>query len=174
MENILEELKDEPFNGESIDKILEGKTKIIAYEDLAKFKNIDDLFGTFSSVCILFPIAETFGHWTCIIKHGKYDEHKTWIEFFDSYGFYPDKQWDYINPLYQKPHYLSRLLANSKYPVDYNNIKLQADDVVTCARHVVYRISMKNLPLERYQRMLMNFKKLSPDEIVCMMTNFMK
>jgi hypothetical protein len=164
MENILKSLQKDSFSGRDILRILDGKTKIISYDMLSDMKNIDDLFGEFNSVCILYKTQPNYGHWTCVLRH------RNSVEFFDPYGYFIDDQFNYIPEEHKLPKYLSNLILNSGLNVEYNDEKLQGDTTATCARHCCMRIAMKNIPIDNYCAMMKNFRGMKPDEIVAMMT----
>ena len=72
---------------------------IISYKQLAKYKNINDVFNNSDIVILFFEEQEEhnneIGHWQLLMK----DDDK--IIFFDSYGLLPDqcKKWLSINNL---------------------------------------------------------------------------
>jgi hypothetical protein len=167
MERVISELKKESFSGADILRILEGKCTILHYPMLEHVNSIDELFTTNNSVCILYKTAPDYGHWVALLRH------RNSIEFFDSLGYFPDEEFDFISEDMQCPRYLSQLLVDCPLDIEYNDKKLQSKTASTCARHCVYRICMKNLPLKRYQSMISNFRDMTPDELVTMMTSMM-
>ena len=155
--------EEKALSGSDITKLLNGKTKIIKYSELAKINDINELLFGYNSCVILILTKENFGHWVCLTKHD------TNLEFFDSYGHFID------DPVYFKqntayfrhknnqdfPH-LTWLLLKTDYDLSYNEIPFQKSEpnIATCGRHVVCRIMNKKMNLYDYHKVL---KKISPD-----------
>lgn len=100
---------------------------------------------------ILYQVTKNTGHWTLL--------HKTpeGIEFFDSYGYQPDKQFNHIS--YQQPHYIAKLLLTlhkSGYNINYNEYPFQESKpgINTCGRHVLIRHMYSHLPIKKYKEKL--------------------
>lgn len=138
-------------------KRIAGKgSKIITYPQLKKYKSIEQLFGKNNKIIILYVHDETptdlTGHWDALIKHPNS------IEFFDSYSFQPD---DILNlksnedrkDTKQEHNFLSKLLYESKKPVEYNEFQYQDtnDDINTCGAHTAIRCRFSDIPLTQYQ-----------------------
>jgi hypothetical protein len=142
-----------------IRKVMKGKTKIIPYTDIYKFKSIDQLLYPYGHVFLLYLTKPNYGHWTLIFKY----PHKNEIHFFDSYGYKPDTEFKFVKDMeFRKKskqiyHYLVHLLLNStkKYTVSYNHFQLQDHNkkgkrhVATCGRWALARILNNNL--DEYQ-----------------------
>jgi len=103
------------------------------------------------------------------------------LEFFDSYGFFPDSEKKYIGELFllasdQKKNTLARLLydASYKYVVEYNNYRLQNRSglIATCGRHVISRILLKDMNIDEYNRFLHSFPGLTPDDVVTIISEY--
>ncbi len=94
----------------------------------------------------------------------------------DSYGDKPDEIFKYIPKKIRQKYnftgkpYLSKLLINSPYKIEYNEIQGQKDGegIATCGRHCIFRILLKDLPLETYQAIMQMF---DGDELVTKLTN---
>ena len=82
----LETLKRTPLGDNDISNYLDGKTKIVKYNEIPNYKNILELLSPFNNVVILLETQQDFGHWICIKRIGNM------ISFFDSYGDFPDQQ----------------------------------------------------------------------------------
>lgn len=50
----MSDIKNLPLSSEDIKKLLNGKTKIILYPDLKKYKDIDSLLYPYNNVVILY------------------------------------------------------------------------------------------------------------------------
>lgn len=160
-----------------INNLLEGKTKVLTYKSLPYFRNINQLLEPYKNFVLLYMSSNNFGHWCCIIKH--HDR----IEFFDPYGGknIPDKELDSINDKIknitnQNYPYLTKLLYDTGYPIEYNNYEFQQHgrDINTCGRHCAVRIFFKNLLLDEYYELMRKISQktnLSYDKIVTIMTN---
>ncbi len=150
---------DYSLSSNDILKLIDGKANLISYDSVYKYKSLDDLLGPHKVCIILYLTEHNYGHWVCLIKHGK--KH---IEFFDSYGTIPDDQLKSIDKdireLYNQDHtYLIRLLLDSGYKVEYNHDQLQKYDTNTnsCGRHVAVRIIFKNMSLKKYTKMVKSY-----------------
>ena len=169
MNDILDEYKKKPLSNKNILKLLDGKTKIVLYPQLKKYKTLDQLLYPYDSCVLLYMTKENFGHWCCVIKI----DDKT-VEFFDPYGTFPDDQLKMIPEYFRKvsgqnyPH-LTWLLYHSPYKLTYNHHKFQKNgaDVQTCGRHCATRILLKEMPLKQYIEL---FKGANPDDIVTFLT----
>jgi hypothetical protein len=163
------------LSDKDIIKLLKGRTKVVIYPELANYITIDDLVGKYGSAVILYINSKTgdYGHWCAVIKHADR------IEFWDSYGIKPDREFDQIDENTRKQFnfpdkpYLSKLLLNSKYKIEYNHEQLQKydDKIATCGRWVVLRILLKDIPLNRFIQMMKSVPNMTPDEVVTFLTN---
>jgi hypothetical protein len=153
--------------------------KMIEYNDLAEYNNINDLLTKpIDYVIILIEtIADNVGHWVAVLRYGNT------IEFFNSYGEAPDVQ---KNTLISKAkniefgqtqNYLTNLLVKSNFNIIYNKLQLQkySNGSTTCGRFCVLRILCllnHNMDLKQFLEFMMDLKaKLtnkSFDQIVCM------
>lgn len=154
-----------PISGKQINKSLPG-VKVILYRDLKKYKKLPKL-----PIVILYEIRDGFGHWVTLLRSGKNKE----IEHFDSYGYAPDKEMDFVpekfkNEVYKNNKYLLRLLYKSKEPINYNQYNLQAEPPIsTCGRWVIVRNMFPELDIDQFKDMIYKTSKdldLYPDEIV--------
>jgi len=150
---------------DDIRRLLGSEIKITTYPDLAGVTDVNQLFDRKGRAIIFFPQdGPNSGHWTALIKDGRQ------IEFFDSYGHYPDTQKpdkDEQRNLGMDQPLLTKLLENSGCRVIYNKVALQKskDDVQTCGRHCVVRLLYSRYPIARYRQMIKS-TGLTPDEFV--------
>lgn len=131
------------------------KTRIINYNDLKYFNNIDDVFIN-NSFIIFYPNKHSnVGHWCCCIKRNNT------ISYFDSYGLPPTDR--YLNGGFP---YLSKLLLKSPYTLEYSEVdyQLKKSGVSSCGHHCIVRILFKDRPLEEYQNFMDTFD--NDDEVV--------
>jgi hypothetical protein len=159
-----------------IDKILDGQTKILTYKALPQFENIEELLEPFKNFILLYMFKQNYGHWCCVLQHPDR------IEFFDPYGgnSMPDEELDLINKnvrmeTNQNYPYLSKLIYESGFPVEYNDYKFQkhAKDIKTCGRHCIVRVLFKDLLLDDYYKfikILCKQYKMTPDQLVTYIT----
>ena len=160
---IVEELVDKPM-GDSDIKDIFPNAKIIMYNDLQKYNNIDEILPNPKSYAILLYLnSPNSGHWVGIMKPDK-----NTIEYFDSYGYPIDKPLSWISQEQNQKlgihdNYLTNLLKKSGYKIIHNTNKYQGNggDIATCGRHCCFRIQCmknKNMSLQDYDRMMKNTK----------------
>ena len=148
-----------------IRSLLGTDIKITSYPDLANVSDINQLFDRKGRAIVFFPQdGPNVGHWCAMIRDGRE------IEFFDSYGKYPDTQKPDAHEqreLGMDRPLLTKLLENSGCRVIYNKVALQKtkDDVQTCGRHVVVRLLYSRYPIGKYRAMIKS-TGLTPDQFV--------
>jgi hypothetical protein len=154
-------------------KIISPETIVITYDQLAKYKSLEQMFNKTNSYAILYREDIDYGHWVALTR----DRFKN-VCFFDSYGEFPDSQqrftWDINDELGQDTNYLSRLLLDYHdrgYHVDYNEIPFQKDheNIATCGRYVALRCRLHKMTCTEFQRWLLHYK--FPDLAVTRLTN---
>jgi hypothetical protein len=152
--------------------------KILTYNQLADYQNINELLPNEKDFFILlYQQQPNVGHWVSVDKIGNT------ISYFDSYGKPVDEplDWnsDHLNKMLgQSNDYLSNLLDNSDYNIEYNNVKYQNsnNNVNTCGRFVVLRVlcAKKGMNLKQFYEMmekLKNYKEMNYDQIVSYIIN---
>ena len=165
--------KSYPLSNFDIYKLLDEKCRILSYDELVKFKTLDDAMGHYGAMVLLYLTKENFGHWTLVFK---YDNGRI-VECFDSYGYRPDSEFEFIpkkirektNQMYP---YLCKLLLDSGYKIVYNNYRLQEkkENVNSCGRHVVSRLIYRDVPIDEYVNMIKN-SGFTADQFVTKLTN---
>lgn len=133
---MLKNIKIRPLDNFEI-KSYFPNAKIIAYKEIEKLNNIDQLFLR-SNICfLLIENAENIGHWVCLLKFADC------YEYFDSMGGKPDIfKWlskEQIKENNNNFPYLTLLLQKTKKPVIYNDYQLQKVDTATCGRWCILR-----------------------------------
>ncbi len=166
------------LSGRQMLDMLNNTPNMIAYHDLYKVNNIDDILK--NGMCIiLYEVTDTFGHWTCILTHPDS------IEFFDPYNIIPDGEINtnfmdksIIKKYYKKGPKLRKLLYNSDYDhIEYNDHALQkkSPNIGTCGRHVIIRLLFRDLNIDDYVKLLKkNLRKNETlDDLVTRLTNYL-
>ncbi len=179
MDKIINKLEAKPLSGTEISDACNDEIKIMTYDNLLNYDNIDDVFGDKDSIALLYVTHPnpTYGHWTGLFRHRNYDPQT--IEFFDSYGLFIDEQIKFVPKqlraqLGEDYPYLSKLLYESPYELIYNPIQLQQKKkgVASCGRHVVMRCISKNIMLHDYIDLIQEKDTIdNPDEMVTYLTS---
>lgn len=160
---------EKPIDNFEIYEKLNGRTKILKYEDLVKFKNVRELLHPYGNAVILYPGDGGVGHWTCLF-YGKTKNGKPTIEFFDPYGFKIEDEFNYTKR--KLPHYLSRLLYHTGQSIVYNHHPFQkmTNKIATCGLHCINRIRNRNLSLEKYIELYKDGKTFNSDQLIYLIT----
>lgn len=145
------------LSGLDINNLLNGKVKIITYNDIADYTNIIDLIGEYKKLVILYESKKNYGHWVCLYMYGKT------LYYFDSAGKKPEAYLDFMPEelkinCKQYHTYLIYLIYTSKISFEYNNHKLQADkkDINTCGRWVSVRLKYSEIPVDKFYQIFKN------------------
>ena len=174
----LDAIKRTPLSDIDIFRKLNGRINVIMYSDLNKVNNIEDVMVD-DSVVILYEKRRKNGHWVCLVRYLK--KGVPTIEFFDSYGIFPDDEKkkirdDFLVSSGQKYNKLAELLlrASDRYRIEFNNYKLQkiSPDIATCGRHVIARIMNKHLDIDQFNKFMRSFKGLTPDDVASILSIF--
>ena len=153
-----------------IKNIMDNKINVVMYSDLHKYNNIKQLLGKYNRCIILYIFEElegggNSGHWVAVTKTPK-----NTISFFDSYGTIPDKTIMKLPPNIKSKfkedyNYLSKLIYDSKLPIEYNNKTLQQHHSVVCGYYCILFCCCMDLNMEQFQKIFSNNKKKN-DELV--------
>jgi len=161
---------DVPLNGSEIKYLLNNKVKILTYDQIKDYKNIESLLYPFNRVIILYVWKKNndkrHGHWI-----GVHVNNRNNIEVFDSFGNFVD---DFLNKIDIKfrnengenYRYLTKLLLKYKGIVEYNEKKLQNDMTNTCGKWVIYRFLRDDLTLKQFQKLFTKNTKKNDDIIL--------
>lgn len=157
------------LSGEQVNKIAEGKARILSYSELERHDTLDSAFGGKNAMILLYEIRSGSGHWVAVIKHPN-----NIIEFMDSYGLKLDTELQYTHFYFNEhgvPH-LTRLIQESGMELIENTIRLQQfkEHVNTCGRFASFRVRLMNKSLKEFQAMFLNNKQYSPDELISILT----
>ena len=162
---------------------MDHKVNIMTYSELHKFKNIDEVLGPYRRACLLLSSKPNYGHWVCLFVNPKDKK----LYFFNSYGDlegqyagYPDYYLTYVDKQFrdksfQDKPYLSNLLVNSKYELDYNPVDYQkmGKNIKTCGYHCIVRMMHGDLTDNQYKQFIdSNCRNMrcDPDDFVVMLT----
>lgn len=171
MEKFINKLQTTPSSGADILNYLDGKTNIISYPEIYRYKSLDELLYPGDSCVILYEYKDHFGHWCCIFK-APYSPNT--VEFFDPYGKIIDTEFKFVPEDFQKKHYpdnkyLSKLVYGSGYNLEFNDYPIQNEknkDIATCGAHCAIRLENKSIPIDNYYKIIKSFPPYTPDEIV--------
>ena len=155
----ISQLKRKPTSDRDILSLIE--TNIVRYNTLKMVRSIDDILVNNSAVILIDNKNSNIGHWVCVVKHGNT------LSYFDSYGRPPDPKMYHIHT-----PYLSKLMHDSKYDLEYNDNNYQGANTSTCGRHVITRILLKDYPLSYYDRFMKQFD--NDDDLVSALTYMAK
>jgi hypothetical protein len=154
------------YSNRDISQKLGGNVRVITYKELLNYKTLDEALGEHGAFIVLYEQERNFGHWCC----GFLDDDIFY--FFDSYGIIPDDQLIDIDPKFriksgQQFKYLTYLMKNSPYEIDYNPYQFQDDQegINTCGRWCVARIKNKDLDADEFYD-LFTGDNIDSDELV--------
>lgn len=174
MDKIINKAENISLTGDDILRICDDKVKIMSYDELANYDNIEDVLKPHGAVIFLYLTKKAYGHWCAIIEH---DDNI--LEFFDPYGIPPDHQlnWndDEVNErLGVWEPYLTNLIENSDYDLIYNNEKLQSYDESndTCGRWCAMRVVLRNYDLPYFRHLFLDNKHYEPSFWISALTMF--
>lgn len=150
-----------PTSKKDLEHMLNGKSRIVVYDQLNDYTSFKDLIEPYQSLIILYPNADDpeIGHWTCIFVIPGTDR----VEYFDSYGAYIDEPVGEYNkdkkalhdPQRIEPRLLE-LLAASPYADNlyFNETPFQSEDHAsqTCGLWVVLRLKNNYLKEEAFEK----------------------
>lgn len=144
-----------PLSDSDIKRLLGGRVRVVVYSQLSNFNSLENLFGPYDCVVLLYEKVPNNGHWTCLIKIPGGD-----VEFYDPYGGLPDSELQFMHYSKSLGCLLSRLLINyhqrTGHDIWYNHGRQQklARDVNSCGRHCVLRILFRWIPIDQYINMM--------------------
>lgn len=164
IETVIKNVVKEDLTGFNMKSLTKNKYEIVLYEDISKYKSVDDLLGKNKGVIILYQVDSKFhGHWTCLHETGNE------LYFFDPYGLKLDAQLKYCD-YYNQP-YLSLLVEKSFKKVNNSLFKLQKfrTNINTCGRFVSLRLRWRFLDHAKFAKLFFT-KCYSPDFWVSVIT----
>lgn len=151
--------------------------KMMPYSEIHKYRSLDDLFdNNINKVLVLYinkikgKLNE--GHWVGLMKYND-----NTIEFFDPLGLNIDKELEWYNKQHkrktkQDKNYLVKLFyehLKNGYKGEYNEMKMQEQNEITCGYHVYLRFLLfdNGIKLKEYQELMKLLKsKINLDDFV--------
>lgn len=165
-----ETLKRTPLGDHEISAFLEGMTQVIKYNEIPKYKTIEDFLGPYGNAVILLETTFNFGHWICVKITGNV------VSFFDSYGDFPDQQKKFVNTKFLKDsgqnfNIICKMLdeASYKYTIEFSDRRLQnLDDtsISTCG-HWCSVFIKSGMLVDEFYDFLDSFGEPDLDKLVC-------
>jgi len=144
----------EPLSSTDILKALNGKVKIITSDQLYKFDSIDELLEPYNKVVILYiwKVKPCYGHFTCLSKRGDT------IDYFDSFGKSIDSvnkelSYEFKSQNHLTYPYLTKLLYDSPYNIEFNENPIQDMKSSVCGRYVIVKLALSDIPMQVFQQM---------------------
>lgn len=154
LEQIVKKNKNKALSNTDLIRLVDGKAKVVIYNQLYKFRTLDELLEPYGAVFLLYLFKPSYGHWCAVIRRTP-----KIVEFFDSYGGPPDEPLDYIDEKFKKKTnqdypYLSKLLWESPYSIEYNDYDFQkrGNNIKTCGRFAALRVIFRNLTLNKFAK----------------------
>jgi hypothetical protein len=143
---------------------------IVKYNDLANYNSIDEVLKGRPTVVLFELVKHNNGHWICLFKNGKT------IYFFDSYGVKIEDQKCHMNKqFFRSANYLSKMLKDSPYKVDYNATQYQeySPNIANCGRYCIVRLRCMDLNDAEFKQVMDEACKelnMNADEVVVELT----
>ncbi len=174
----MELTKHYPLSELDIKKAFDGKVKILKYNEIKNYNNVDELLYPYDRVVILWVKHYSnpdYGHWTCLYRsNGGKNVPKGRVYYLDSYGTPIEgvlKKIDKKSKVILDEHegYLKKMF--DKDDIYYNNNQLQEriKTIATCGRHCITRMVFDNLTSKEYADFLRSYG--NPDDVVTIATN---
>lgn len=150
---------------------LDNKCNFHTYKELKNFNNIDELLGKYNKCVLLYLTKENYGHYTALYKVGNT------IYFFDPYGYMIDDELKFVPKHLKKElnsdyRYLTELLYNSGYDVEYNEYQLQKKKIGinTCGRWVILRLIYPKISINDFYKLFNEVKdKIDLDKLITLL-----
>jgi hypothetical protein len=156
-----------------IKKFFQDKVNVIRFKDL-KGKMLSTILGKYGRCIILIQQSNKNAHW--VLLHIVEEKNKKpFIEWFDSYGLYPENKFNYIPKSFQKLSDQERgtivkLLLNQPMKIHYSQYRLQElkNGMNTCGKHCCLRGYYNNISEDDYAKLIKSGLKhgISTDEMV--------
>lgn len=155
-----------------IRRLTNDELKIMMYEELLNYNTIDEVFGNYNGICLLYENSSAnSGHWTLLYKLNQ-----TTLYFFDSYSFQLDSEIKWSKYLVKKGFKtypaLTVLIKKSGYKLQQNQIRYQQleNGVNTCGRHIICRWNYRHLNDQQYSTFIKGNRHYGADFFVTILT----
>jgi len=173
MDRLLEKSLAKSLSNHEIDAALDGKARILTYNELTRYNTIEQAMGPNKALVLLYETKDNNGHWICI-----YETTDKLIHFFDSYALPPDDELYFVDIDYRKrrnmyfPH-LSQLLLDAKHKIEYNHHPFQklSPRINTCGRWCIVRLWFCHLSLKEFIRLFKTDRNITGDAFVSLLTS---
>jgi len=150
----------------------DGKIKVITSDKLYRIKNIDELLEPYGKCIILYLFQPNYGHYCALVRNSNT------VYYVDSFGRLPDKvnseikNYQFRSQNHLDYKYLTKLLCNSDYNIEYNQNVWQDDTTSVCGRYCIVSCSTlgHDISLEQLQRIFNQKQKIKNDELVIKLT----
>lgn len=176
LRKFIDKNKGIPLSDKEVVDLVDNKAKVVLYENLHKYDKIDQVFGNYDAIFLMYQQSPTWGHWVGLLRRQKDKEY----EFFDPLGYSIDEQLLWTEPEMRKQlnedyPYLTELLANAPdgWEIVENKTKFQKDakNINSCGKHVFLRIITRNYPLSAYTKYFKSKNKnVNADDMVTILT----
>ena len=175
LRKFIDKHKGIPLSDKDVVELVDKKAKVVLYEDLHKYDNINQVFGNYDAIFLMYQQSPTWGHWTCLLKRNKEKQY----EFFDPLGVSIDEQLLWTEPEMRKQlnedyPYLTKLLSETPdtWEIIENKTKFQKDakDVNSCGRWCAARIVTRKYPLEAFRKYFDKKGKVNGDDMATIIT----
>lgn len=171
MFQVVKHIQEQDLTGGELTDLLQGKAKVVAYEDFVGPQGGIPLLERVGKIALLFPVeSNSTGHWLGIWIRPQEKR----LVHFDPYGFGPEAEMKYTsNPIVeQRP--LTALYTQAQaegWSISVSPLQLQSmsTGVNTCGRHVICRLRLAHLNHDQYGKLMLQ-QPISPDDIVTMLT----
>lgn len=171
----MEEQLKESLSDEDIKQFFNDRINIIKYSELKNVHSLDQILRDYGRAIILFEIKGlNNGHWTLLQSCKDKKTNTPYILFFDSYGYKPENELNYIATniklMTDQSHgLLLKLLYNQPLVVRYNNLRLQklAKNINTCGKYCCVKGKYPFLNENEFAEILRS-TSYSPDELICL------
>lgn len=167
----IDKLERKSTSGQDIINFLGYPVNVISYPDIYKYQSLDQLMTPNNACIILYEWKNGYGHWVCIFRNNDLV-----VQFFDPYSYIPDNEFQFIDTQFKNQHYpdtkyLSKLIYDSGYELDYNDHRLQNQKdhtISTCGLWIGVRLKYRGIPIDTFSKIFHEFPPFTPDQLVTM------
>lgn len=178
LRKFINENKKLPLSDKDVVDLVDKKAKVVLYENLHKYDNLNQVFGKFDAIFLMYPTSSlNYGHWVAVLKRNGGKQ----IEVFDPLGTKGiDDQLNWASPQVKavigNVPQLTRLLLTTPDSVEIinNTTVFQKDNtnVSSCGRWASARIILKKYDLDEFKKTFKGPKAagIDSDDVVTMLT----
>lgn len=128
------------------------------------FPNIKTINGHIIDQIILYRTKLFSGHWTLLFKNNDGN-----IEYFDSYGYFPDKALLFNGNALNKKLKMELPIVNmllKNIESEYNENDYQSNNSNTCGKWVLIRYLLKYMSNDEFKKLFWNKNKIFNDDVI--------